>query len=420
MAKLAAVLMALLLSSCGYAQNDVARWQEDIDFYAEKLVERHIDPFHTLSQASFNEEIARIKESIPHRTENELLIELMTLTRKIDDGHTSFPLWGREQPSFPLRLKLFGKHLYVLSTTTRYKDILGAKLVSINGVPASEIFDALWEISPFSENEFSTAVRAASYLPNANILNGLGVVENGDEAKFMFDVRGETREIILKSSISTKLDAQISHLNDVIFSPIEKVSNDLWYSSSSDKKTIYIKFARYTTVSKMEDLAEDILSFINKNKSESLIIDLRHNYGGDFFVGLKLAQLLVLADTINWKSGVYTVIDNVTFSAAMSNAAQFCQILNSKLVGLPTGAKPSGYQDMGQFTLPNSKLAVTYSKRLYHFKDDSTDALYPDTHIEVSIEDYINGYDRQLRWVLNDINKSNTAPNKQAHVLHDE
>nr|WP_248291059.1 S41 family peptidase [Pseudoalteromonas arctica] len=153
----------------------------------------------------------------------------------------------------------------------------------------------------------------------------------------------------------------------------------------------------------MKSLGEDLLSFINKNKSNKLIIDLRENYGGDFFVGLKLAQLLVLADSLDWKSGVYVLIDNATFSAAMSNAAQFSQLLNAKLVGEPTGAKPSGYQDMGQFILPNSNLEVTFSKRLYHFNRDNKDALYPNVHIKVSIDDYISKNDPQLKWILNDI-----------------
>lgn len=412
MAKVAVVWMALLLSSCGCAQDNVARWQEDIDFYAEKLVEGHIDLFHTLSQASFDDEIVRIRESIPYKTENEILIELMRLTRKINDGHTSFPLWGREHASFPLGLKSFGNELYVLSTIRQHKDLLGSKLISINGVPSSEVFRLLSEMAPFSENEFSTAVRAASYLPNANILNGLGIVKNEGEAKFVFDVQGQKKEINLKSSSSPKLDAQISHLNDAIFSADEKVDNNLWYGSSSDNKTVYVKFRRYTSTSKMERFAESLLNFIDKNRSENLIIDLRDNYGGDFFVGLKLAQLLVLADTINWRSGVYTLIDDVTFSAAMSNAAQFSQILNSRLVGLPTGARPTGYQDMGQFTLPNSKLEVTFSKRLYSFKEVQRDALYPDVHIGVSIDDYRNAYDRQLRWVLSDINDKSGAYNK--------
>jgi hypothetical protein len=98
------------------------------------------------------------------------------------------------------------------------------------------------------------------------------------------------------------------------------------------------------------------------------------------------------------------LIDGVTFSAAMSNAAQYSQILNSKLVGMPTGAKPSGYQDMGQFKLPHSGLDVTFSKRLYHFKEDKRDAVYPDALVAISFEDCLNSHDRQLRWVLNEIN----------------
>ncbi len=412
MRKFAAVSITLLLSACGYPQDKVTRWQEDVDYYANELIEGHIDPFHTLSESSFNEEILRIKSSIPHRTENELLVELMRLTRKISDGHTSFPLWGPKHDSFPFRLKMFGESLYVVRTTTLHKDILGAKLVSINSVPASEIFGKLSELSPFSENEFSTAVRAASYLSSSTVLNGLGIVDSGGEATFAFDLKGTVREIDLRASGTSKLDAQISHLKDPVFTAKERVNDDLWYGSSPDNKTVYLKFRRYTSISEMDKFARKLLEFINENQTENLIIDLRDNYGGDFFVGLKLAQLLVLADTIDWKSGVYTLIDNVTFSAAMSNAAQFSQILNSKLVGTPTGAKPSGYQDMGQFTLPHSGQEVTFSKRLYHFKEDQRDALYPDTHIEVSIEDCRNEYDRQLRWVLSDIDDNGGGDNR--------
>lgn len=403
MVKVATVWIALLLSSCGYARDKAALWQEDIDVYAEKLIAGHIDPFHTLSQKHFDDEIARIRERIPHKTENEILIELMRLTRKINDGHTSFPLWGQEYDRLPLELKMFGDDLYVLSTTSQYEYLLGSKLISVNGITSLDIIRQLSEITPFSENAFSTAVRAASYFPNTAILSGLAIVENEDEAKFVFDSQGKKLEVDLKFSRSPKLEAQISHFNDAVFSADEKVDNNLWYGSSADKKTVYVKFRRYTSIPRMERFSRSLLEFIDKKKSKNLIIDLRDNYGGDFFVGLRLAQQLVLADTINWKSGVYTLTDNVTFSAAMSNAAQFSQILNSKLVGSPTGARPSGYQDMGQFTLPNSGLEVTYSKRLYSFKDTKRDALYPDVHIETSIEDYRNAYDRQLRWVLNDI-----------------
>ncbi|WP_202987699.1 S41 family peptidase [Cellvibrio polysaccharolyticus] len=207
----------------------------------------------------------------------------------------------------------------------------------------------------------------------------------------------------LEPGKSLKPDQAFSASTDSIFLRKKQLSDDLWFGSPEDNKTVYVRFHRYPTIKNMESFADDLLKFINNNHSENLIIDLRDNHGGDFFVGLRLAQRLVLADSINWKSGVYVLINNVTFSAAMSNAAQFQQLLNAKLVGEPTGARPSGYQDMGSFTLPNSQLELTWSKRLYRFNDSQKDALYPDVTIKLSINDYINRKDPQLLWILNDI-----------------
>ncbi|RUO25521.1 peptidase S41 [Aliidiomarina minuta] len=408
-------LVVMLLPACARAQMDVTDWRADIDFYAEQLVKHHIDPFHTLSQESFYNEIDRIKQSIPDQTKNQILVQLMKLTSRINDGHTSFPLWGIESARFPLGVKLFGEDVYVVSTTAQYQDLLGSRLISINETPVSDIAPFVSEVTPFTENAFSEAVRVGQYLPHARVLNGLGFIEDNGTAQFaFFDVEGKLIVHTLSAQPSPLLDFEITHFNDPVFTAKEEVSEDLWFGASGNNKTVYIKFRRYTSVANMESFSRQILSFINREQSENLIIDLRDNYGGDFFVGLKLAQALVLADSLNWKSGVYVLIDNVTYSAAMSNAAQFSQILNAKLVGSPTGARPSGYQDMGQLVLPNSGLEVTYSKRLYRFKDNNSDALSPDASVDVSIEDYRDGIDAQLRWVLNQINDNNTSqrPNR--------
>ena len=106
------------------------------------------------------------------------------------------------------------------------------------------------------------------------------------------------------------------------------------------------------------------------------------------------------ADSLNWQNGIYTLMNNKTFSAAMSNVAQFKQLLNAQLIGEPTGAKPSGYQDMGEFVLPNSKRVVTFSKRIYEFLDSGDNAIYPDVHIALKIEDFQINKDTQLVYVL--------------------
>lgn len=398
------ILLSIISLYCfGVTDLEVKNWQNDLKFYSQNLSEKHIDLYHTVSRQNFSDDITQLENSLSSLTGNQILVELMKLTHKIGDGHTSFPLWGANLKSFPVQLKMLMGNFYVIKTTKDFEHLLGARLEKINDSNTNEIYRLFSQLTPFSENKYSTQVRVAQYMLKAELLNGLGIINDSFQAQFTFTIGKEVIEQQLTPFYSNEYTAELSYLNNSIFSIEKKLNEDVWFGSLNDKKVVYFKFRRYPSISKMEALSEDVLSFINKNKSKKLIIDLRDNYGGDFFVGLKLAQLLVLADSVDWKSGVYVLIDNVTFSAAMSNAAQFSQLLNAKLIGEPTGATPSGYQDMGQFLLPNSNLEVTYSKRLYHFTSDTKDALYPDINIEVSIDDYISKKDPQLKWILNDI-----------------
>jgi hypothetical protein len=128
---------------------------------------------------------------------------------------------------------------------------------------------------------------------------------------------------------------------------------------------------------------------------------MRKNGGGDLYVGTVLAYALNLADSIDWKNGVFVLTSHKTFSAATSNAALFRQLLNAKIVGQPTGSNPNGYQDMDSFILPNSKLVITYSKRLFRLSDQENTALQPDIIVNQKKRDLVDNIDTVLRVLLN-------------------
>ena len=139
---------------------------------------------------------------------------------------------------------------------------------------------------------------------------------------------------------------------------------------------------------------------MDQNQSEQIIIDLRNNGGGDLYVGLVLANALNLIDNVDWTQGVYVLTSPVTFSAATSNAALFRQLLNAKIVGMPTGSNPTGYQDMGYFVLPSSNLRITYSKRMFRMQETSTVGVVPDIQIEQDWAYYAKGEDNVLSNVI--------------------
>jgi C-terminal processing protease CtpA/Prc len=185
--------------------------------------------------------------------------------------------------------------------------------------------------------------------------------------------------------------------------PFDSPQDFLWFCPIKNTNGVYIKFEDYPSFEEMEVFGERVLSSINERQIKQLVIDLRNNGGGDFFVGTRLAYHLNLANSIDWKSGVYILTDKVTFSAATTNATQFRQMLNAKVVGEPTGSNPTGYQDMGTFELPNSGLVISYSKRKFRFQELANQGLQPDVLMEYDWESFSKGRDNMMEWVIRDM-----------------
>lgn len=386
----------------------VSQWQYDLSTFTEELQARHIDLFHSISSEEFHSQIEELRELKHELSPSEQRVALMRLTRKIGDGHTAVPLWSDTIRRFPFEVSLIDQSVIVTGTTEVHIELLGAELVSVNQVPVADIKSELEQIVPFVENAHSLRVRTGLYFLVEDLLAGIGLTVPGEPVELAF-----SKDQIVRSIETTSIDQitfergiahRISTRNpEAHFLRNSDGTDTLWFGDRDDGKTIYIQFDRYPSAEQMQKFSSTLLAHIRQHGSDSVIIDLRRNFGGDFFTGLLLASYLNLADSIDWEDGAYVLIGNRTFSAAMSNAAQFRQILNAKLVGAPTGGRPCGYQDMGQFELPNSALVVTHSKRRFCFIDTADDSILPDHLIVLKTEDYLASTDRVLEWVLQDI-----------------
>lgn len=144
-----------------------------------------------------------------------------------------------------------------------------------------------------------------------------------------------------------------------------------------------------------------LFDLVEKQRPDKLVIDLRQNGGGDYFVGLaSMVNRVRNHPEINRKGHLFVLIGPFTFSAAMSNAAHFRQKTAATLVGLPIGEKPNSYQELKTIRLPNSHLTLCYSVRFYKFVDTGENMIRPDREIETTWADFKAGRDPVLQWVL--------------------
>lgn len=388
-------------------------WAEDLDAFVEGLESHHIDPYHSISRADLRSEIESLRSSLPGLVDAEVVVELMRLARLVGDGHTAIPLWDRSYARFPLEVAYLDGEALVVGTAAENENLLGSRLVSIDGNATEVIAEELSHIVPFVENPYSEAVRIGGYFMIADVLHALELTREHGTAEFVFDLEGEpvTRRFAAETGTAHSIDDESRLFFRTLGEHREfaRVDANAWAASLNQGRTVFVYIDRYPDEQTFDDFAQAVLAFIDEQRSENLIIDLRDSFGGDFFSGLNFASWLVTADSIDWRSGVYTLISNRTFSAAMSNSVQFRQILNARLVGQPTGARPCGYQDGASFRLPHSELLVMVSKRRYCFEDTHAPAVIPTVSIPLHPDDYRQGRDRVMEWVRSDI-ASRLAP----------
>jgi hypothetical protein len=385
----------------------VANWKSDIDFYHAQLERLHINLYHSVSKKDFESELSDLKRSLPNYNKYQVMVEMMRITRLIGDGHTIYGYWSKGYSRFPVYFRLFGDELRVVKTTFEYRYLLGKKLRAIDGTQTNELINSISPVVQGVDNQHSLEHFLPKTINVAEVLYGLKITKKLNIANFEFtDDKGSHLSATLNSIPRDQLKGlttEVLHERRVNLGEPLQSTKGIWLSADIPTNTAYIRFDSYPGFFKMLLFSSRVKKQLLKHSIKYLIIDFRGNGGGNFFKGLVLAQMLVTVDSLDWEQGIYALIGKGTFSAGVSNAAQFKQILNAKLVGEATGGNPYGYQDADRFLLPNSKWTVQYSKRLFRMQDNQTDGLVPDIKIQIDWSDYKLNRDEQLEWILKDI-----------------
>ncbi|MEZ5105179.1 MAG: S41 family peptidase [Draconibacterium sp.] len=397
----------LLISFAAFAQElSKEAWLEDLEIYKTGLEEKHIDLYNKISKDDFEKEWNAIKSSVGQKSDFEVGIDLMRLTRKIGDGHTAVSVRNLGFHHYPFEVKNFEDDWRVVKVAKEHSNLLGLKLVGVENKNIDSVIKKLADVVQFVENEQSLIVRTGENITSAELLYALKISKEKTQASFTFSDDSGNKTSVKLSAITQQEYYEETTFSELsvgvpqIAKPKKAGEANFWYAPILGTKGLYIHFESYPAFEEMLKISEEIVGTIFQNNIRQLVIDLRNNGGGDLYVGLVLANALNIADVIDWKSGVYVLCDKVTFSAAASNTALFRELLNAKIVGEHTGSNPTGYQDMDTFELPNSKLVICYSKRLFRIQETATEGVRPDIFIDYKWDSYARSIDNILNEML--------------------
>lgn len=401
------VLNCFALHVNAISQSEITQWLEDINYYVKQVKNKHINPFHTLSESSFDEKINILKQDLNRLTEVEIETRLLGITAAIGDGHTNYYMMSGPHQHFPLHFQFFADELRIIGTSDKYQFLQGSTLDSINGIKLTQLYQSLQGHLIGVDNQYSEKKRFEFYLTLEKLLRGLGIVSEGEPAVFTTVKHGKTQETSI-SPVSMKDFSNVKSAYSVSspsFELKEVGLNGIKFALIHDD-VAYFQFKHYPSFEKVIAQCETIQRKVKNSPAKHLIIDFRGNSGGSFYAGLAFSACLQPIEQFDWQTGAAILIDGHTFSAAMSNAVQFKQIFNGTLIGEPTGADPNHYAEAYRFQLPNSGRNISLSIRYYPFLFEETDAVYPDITVKQSWEDYKEGKDTGIQSAITHL-KSN-------------
>jgi hypothetical protein len=321
------------------------------------------------------------------------------------DGHTGiFPFSPEDETLlYPLRWWQFSDGLVITAARPPYENLVGSRVEAIAGRPIDEVIKLIEPLAP-RDNPSNLLAFAPLYLRVSNLLAGLGVIDEPGPTVFtLVDRDGTRRDVTIEPTvpvIDDDWDSGLPHRLAATDAPwLRDHDTTLWWSFLDDSGTLFAQFnhVRGDATSVITELRERA----QEADVERVVIDLRHNSGGD---NTTLAPLeLALRDpAIDRPGRLFAIIGRVTFSAAANFATDLEASTSVTFAGEEMGGSPNLYGDTRPVSLPDSGQTLYMATRYWERStpDDARITIEPDIPADLSSDDYFAGRDPVFEAIL--------------------
>jgi hypothetical protein len=143
----------------------------------------------------------------------------------------------------------------------------------------------------------------------------------------------------------------------------QRTGENDWLTLVEESRTLYLQYRRSQNAGEtLAAVADRAFSLMDRGAADRLVVDVRHNGGGDSQVDDHLIDGLRSRSAWRQRGRLYCLTSGETFSSGMWTADDL-RTLGAVLVGGLTGGKPNSYGNVATLQLPNSLLQVGYSTR---------------------------------------------------------
>ena len=390
-------------------------WTRDIGYLEKRINELHYSPNHAISKGDFSKKIQDIKASVASLSDEEIVVELIKVVGSLGNGHNliipTSPKKGALK-KLPVQFYQFNDGIFIVDAEEDLKQWIGYKVELIENTPIEEALKKTNAVNA-RDNDMQSLWLGPYYLGIPDVLKDFGIIKDTEEATItLSDVRGKSQKVKMKPiSWSFTGFPKLPKLKDneqPLF--LSKTDDPYWYKKFPENDAIYVQF---NVVSEKEeqslkDFNIELRNQITQNNTQHLILDLRHNHGGNGSILPPMLKTIINFEVMNPDGDVFVLMGRETFSAAQNLLTDITKYTNAILVGEPSGSKPNHIGEAGWFKLPYSGLMGLISTQFHQTSKEEDHRKWIAPHIPVGLSstDYFTGKDKAMNTVMGVIKSS--------------
>ena len=349
-------------------------WRADIAALVPGMAAIHPNLTHGTSRAVLDAAASALAATVDTATDDELLVGVLRIVAMVSragcDAHTGAYVWGAGTypvDSLPLRLWLFpkedgevGDEVVVVDALPPYAGLIGSRIEAVEGRPIADVIAAIDPIVP-RDNAQTVRLLMPRFLLIPQILRGLGLAGAGavslartatDGARSTVDV-----EPVPMAAYNGWAGPYGLHLPaDPRVRYLSRIDDALWWEVLDDDETLYVQYNRVDPLPASQ--VADLQAALGEPGIARILLDLRHNFGGELSALNSMTPILVGAAR-GEADRLFVFIGRNTFSAGSLLAARLLRDAHATLVGEATGGCPTIWSDPSDLPLPWSGITVS-------------------------------------------------------------
>jgi len=382
-------------------------WRYDLAYLIAEIRRVHVRFRHEPLPPGFEREARALDAAIPSLTDAEVCLRLQRLMARIGDGHSVLYPFGERVTllSIPVRLYHFDDGWFVVEAPDSLRGWIGRRALALDGVPIDTLARRVAGLVS-RDNTMGIDWIGPLYLQLEDVIAALGGAHDSHRVRLTLQGSGGRRE-----DVTVVADRPLAPRAPKLGPPpngppplwLRDVQRPFWIAPLPDPAALYVQFNQVADADS-ESLAAFALRLrgvLKRDAIRNLVVDLRHNNGGDGYLLDELRRTLIWFAADDARHRLFVLTGRGTFSAAQVFLNQIDHDTPAIVAGEPSSSRPDFPGEDTSLRLPWSGIHGSISSR-WHMVDgaDTRTWIAPRIPVRLTSRDYFANRDPVLEAVL--------------------